>query len=39
MVCNKHDTTELTEMMLNMPTIGTNDQHQSLGPLVNIIVD
>jgi len=28
------DSTELTEVMLNLPTMGTIDQHQSFGPVV-----
>jgi len=36
-VCNKHDTTELTEVILNVPTIRTYDQHQSFGPLITCV--
>jgi len=31
----KQDTKELSEIMLNVPVIKTNDQHQLFGPLVN----
>jgi len=39
MICNKHDTTELMEVMLSMPIMRTVDQYQSFGPLVNSMVD
>jgi len=34
MVYNKHNTTELMEVTLNMPTMKTNDQKESPGLLV-----
>jgi len=37
MVYNKHDSTELTEMMINVPTSIT--RQQMFEPLVNSIID
>jgi len=35
----KHDITELMKLMLNVPIMRMNNQHQSFGPLVNSTVD
>jgi len=38
-VYDKQIAPELTEMLLNVSSIGTNDQQQSFGPLVDCAVD
>ena len=39
MVCNKHATTELREVVLNVAMIRSDDQHRFFEPLVTSTVD